>query len=239
MGRHALRITIVLGMLVTLLGGTGIFATFTDRATAGDNSVTTGERARAAELKIAAEDPSQYPAGTPLCMPAITPWQDDTTTGQFTAGSLHPGDNLQPAYLCLWNAGTATLTLTASAIGLADEDVDCTGDEAAAGDETCGLDETTGLPQAGELSPLVAVDIDRTDCSDPSTVIGNGTPAVLSQFDAQTVQLGGAATGNTMPPDQIICLRLQGSYSTGSETQAQLAQSDRVTWKFAFDGTAQ
>ena len=49
MGRHTLRITIVLGMLVTLLGGTGIFATFTDRATGGQATVSSGARPKAAE----------------------------------------------------------------------------------------------------------------------------------------------------------------------------------------------
>ena len=62
---------------------------------------------------------------------------------------------------------------------------------------------------------------------------------MLSQFDNQVVQLGNAATGNTLAPNEIVCLRLLASYTTGSETQAQLAQSDRVTWKFAFDATAQ
>src|SRR5690348_3456865 len=152
MGKQTLRITIVLGMLVTLLGGTGIFATFSDRATAGDNSVTTGERARAADLKIAPADPSQQPAGATLCLPATTQWTDDTTTGQFTAGSLHPGDNMGPSYLCLLNAGTAPLIVNASVIDLVDADVDCTGDEAAAGDTTCGIDQTTQQPQEGELS---------------------------------------------------------------------------------------
>jgi predicted ribosomally synthesized peptide with SipW-like signal peptide len=35
MGRQSLRIVMVLGVLVTLVGGTGIFAAFTDRATTG------------------------------------------------------------------------------------------------------------------------------------------------------------------------------------------------------------
>src|SRR5215470_6940644 len=104
MARQSLRIVIVLGALITLVGGTGIFAVFTDRATAGNNSVTSGERPRAAELKIAPEDPSQHPAGAALCSPAVTPWDDDTTTAQFTVGSIQPGQNMQSAYLCLWNA---------------------------------------------------------------------------------------------------------------------------------------
>jgi hypothetical protein len=45
--------TIGLGSLVTLMGGTGIFAVFTDRATTGTSKVDSGARASAADLKIA------------------------------------------------------------------------------------------------------------------------------------------------------------------------------------------
>ena len=79
MGRHTLRITIVLGMLVTLLGGTGIFATFTDRATTGTSTITSGERPKAADLQIAAANP-------------------DTSTGVFNCGT-YADDLLQPHQL--------------------------------------------------------------------------------------------------------------------------------------------
>jgi predicted ribosomally synthesized peptide with SipW-like signal peptide len=238
MGRQTLRITIVLGMLVTLLGGTGIFATFSDRATAGDNSVSTGERAKAADLKIAADDPSQRPAGQGLCLPASTPFSDDTTTAQFTAGAIQPGDHLQPAYLCLRNAGTGALTVNASVLDLVDADTDCTGDEAAAGDATCGLDQTTGQPQDGELSPLLLIDIRTIDCSDPGTTIGT-SEHTLSQYGAQPIQFTAGAAGFVLAPNTIACLQLEASYPTPTETEAQLAQSDRATWKFIFQGTVQ
>jgi predicted ribosomally synthesized peptide with SipW-like signal peptide len=239
MGRQTLRITIVLGMLVTLLGGTGIFATFSDRATAGDNSVTTGERAKAADLKIAAVDPSEQPAGATLCVPATTTWSDDTTTAQFTAGSIQPGDHLQPAYLCLLNAGTGPLSVNASVLDVVDADIDCTGDEAAAGDTTCGVDQTTLQPQDGELSPLLVIAMSAFDCSDPGTTFGPGTEHALSQYGAQPIQFTAAATGFVLAPNSVACLRLQATYPTPTEAEAQIAQTDRVTWKFAFDATAQ
>ena len=239
MGRQTLRITIVLGMLVTLLGGTGIFATFTDRATAGDNSVTTGERARAADLKIAAYDPSQALAGQTFCLPATTQWDDDTTTAQFTAGSLQPGQHMGPAYLCLLNAGTAPLMVNASVLDLVDADTDCTGDEAAAGDDTCGIDQTSQQPQQGELSPLLLIDLTAISCSDPGTAIEGGTEHTLSQYGAQQIHFTPGATGISLAPNTVACLKLQAFYPTPTETEAQIAQSDRVTWKFAFDATAQ
>jgi predicted ribosomally synthesized peptide with SipW-like signal peptide len=239
MGRQTLRITIVLGMLVTLLGGTGIFASFTDRATSGDNNVTTGERPRAADLQIATYDPSGAPAGTTFCLPATTLFDDDTTTGQFSAGSLQPGENLQYAYLCLRNHGSATLDVTASSIDVVDADVDCTGDEAVAGDATCGIDQATGLPQAGELSPLLQFTIDVVDCSDPGTVIVPGDSLTLAQWDMSPIQFTAPPTGGPLLPDAVACLRLGGSYPTPAEDVAQRAQTDQATWKFAFDGTAE
>ncbi|HJP88318.1 MAG TPA: hypothetical protein VJ850_04720 [Candidatus Limnocylindrales bacterium] len=242
MGKQTLRITIVLGMLVTLLGGTGIFATFSDRATAGDNSVTTGQRPRAADLKIAAVDLSQLPAGATICSPAATNFTDDTTTGQFTGvgiGAIQPAVNLPDAFLCLLNAGSANLDITASAIDLVDADIDCTGDELAAGDTTCGLDQTTSQPQAGELSPLIRIAIDRVDCSDPATVIDQGGATSLDQYAAQPLHLDGSPTPGPLTPQEVACLRLRASYPTPTENQAQLAQTDQVTWKFAFDATAE
>jgi predicted ribosomally synthesized peptide with SipW-like signal peptide len=238
MGRHALRITILLGILITLVGGTGIFATFTDRATAGQNDVTTGSRPRAADLKIATEDPSQLPAGTPLCPPATTMYFDDTNTAQLNAGSLQPGQNLQLAIVCLWNQGSGDLDITASAIDLLDADIDCTGDEAAAGDTTCGLDQTTQQPQAGELSPLLLIDIDRVDCADIGTVLEDNASQTLDQYNDEPVRMGPGAAVPPLAPNEYACLMVRGSYPTPAEAVAQRAQSDQVTWKFAFDATA-
>ena len=47
---------------MTLIGGAGIFAVFTDRAKTGSSSVTSGERASAADLLIASS-----PTGPPDC----------------------------------------------------------------------------------------------------------------------------------------------------------------------------
>ena len=39
MQRHMLRLTLILGVMVTLLSGTGVFAVFTDQASGGTNTV--------------------------------------------------------------------------------------------------------------------------------------------------------------------------------------------------------
>ena len=234
MGRQALRITILLGVLVTLLGGTGIFAVFTDRATAGENSVTSGERPRAADLQI--EVPTVH-AATGLDCEADGDangefFSDDTTTAQFTATNVQPNSTVGGAFVCIRNAGSATLAVTSTAIELHDLDTACTGDEAAAGDTTCGLDGQEA-PQLGELSPLLTVEMERVGCDDPSFMpYANNDPVALSEFTAEPIE-------SSLGPNQIACVRIQLAYPAVAEEAAQRAQTDRSTWRFAFDATAQ
>jgi predicted ribosomally synthesized peptide with SipW-like signal peptide len=234
MGRHTLRIIMVLGVLVTLVGGTGIFAVFTDRATAGQNSIVSGPRAQAADLKIA-QGAYPGPVGTEGVFCDSDPdadtllWEDDDmTTAQFTAIGVQPGADLGVSYVCLHNNGSAALALTASAIDVSDLDVECTGDEAAAGDATCGAD-------AGELSPLLGVDIDLVNCSSPAVVITDSPAEYLDSFTDQLV----TAPGVGIIAGDTWCLAIHVTYPTpADEAIAQRAQTDQVTWRFAFDGTA-
>jgi predicted ribosomally synthesized peptide with SipW-like signal peptide len=53
MERRTAFAIMAIGVVVTLLGGTGIFAVFTDRAETGKGSVTSGELPHAADLQIA------------------------------------------------------------------------------------------------------------------------------------------------------------------------------------------
>jgi hypothetical protein len=230
MGRHSLRIIMVLGVLVTLVGGTGIFAVFTDRATGGENTVTSGTRPKSADLRI---EPAILAGGVFECDGDADGflWQnDDTTTAQFTVTDVQPGNGLGDAYVCLKNVGSAVLSLNLSAIDQVDVETDCTGDEAASGDTTCGLDLANGDAQAGELRPLLTVEADRVECTapDPPTE----TPIALDAFSA--VNFDGLAPGG------IACFWIQLAYPTpATDADAQMAQSDAVSWRFAFDGTAQ
>jgi hypothetical protein len=229
MGRHSLRIIIVLGVLVTFVGGTGIFAVFTDQATAGDNSVSSGTRPSAADLRIEA---GQLAGGQISCdgdVDAILWDRDDITTGQFSASGIQPGADLGVQYVCLRNVGSAPLAVSASAIDLADIDTSCSGDEAAAGDTSCG----GGL--AGELSGLLLVDMDRVVCTSPAMPYIDNGPAPLSAMSP--ADLLGA--GSQLSADEIMCVRVNVTYpSTTAESFAQRAQTDTVTWRFAFDATA-
>ena len=221
----------VLGVLVTLVGGTGIFAVFTDRATGGDNAVTSGTRPKSADLRI---EPAVLDAATGgfNCDGDLDEllWQnDDTTTAQYTVADVQPGNSLGDAYFCIKNVGSAVLMLTASAIDVVDVETDCTGDEAASGDTTCGLDANNG-PQVGELSPLLTVELDRVECTAPQRP--TDTPIALDAYSA--VNFDGLA------PDGIACFWIELAYPTpATDVDAQVAQSDTATWRFAFDGTAQ
>jgi hypothetical protein len=219
MERQTLRITIALGMLITLVGGTGIFAVFSDRATTGTNSISSGSRPSAADLKIEANDIAC--AANPA---AFVFTQDDTTTAQFNAPALQPGSALTDRFLCLGNVGSASLDVTATAIDIADVDTACTGSEAAGGDQSCGSG-------SGELGALLRIAIDQIDCADvPTPTLGN-PDVILTEFTNEPVA--------TIPAGGVICVRISGAYPVpASEAEAQIAQSDTVTWRFAFDGTA-
>jgi hypothetical protein len=236
MGRQSLRIVLVLGVLVSLVGGTGIFATFTDRATGGTNVIQSSPRQAAADLKI---EPGSFPgSGAIDCDLAEDGQQwthDGTTTPAFQLQILDPGV-AQIAYICLKNVGSGTLDVTASAIDLVDLDIACTADEAANGDATCGLDGNDS-PQVGELSGQVKADIDVVACNNQSITVQDNDPAFLDEYTAAPTIGGGAAT--PMAPNAVACLKVVLDYPFDApEAGAQVAQSDKVTWRFAFDGTA-
>jgi hypothetical protein len=207
-----------LGAVVTLIGGAGIFAVFTDRATTGSSSVTSGERASAANLLIASS------TGPPDCGTYV----DDLVTDLITVTDAQPsGAQGTNRYICLKNAGSASLALSAAAIDLVDVETACTGDEAATGDASCGI--VGGVPGTGELASVLIVQFVVSDCG---------------LFERPTIDLPLADLEAGMPlgvpslaPDEVVCLRLSILYPTTTPAAAQIAQTDQVTWRFAFDGT--
>ena len=221
MGRHSLRLVMVLGALVTLLGGTGVFATFSDRATGGENSAVSGARQSAADLQIA---PATLVSGNFSC----GTYTENTTTPQIVASSLQPSAGLRgTGYVCLQNVGAAALNLTAQAISLTDIDTACTGDEAASGDATCGSNG------AGELSPALIAHVDVLNCTGGAAI--SGREDELS--DLATTRMGVGTT--SLAPTAVICLRLGIEYPlTTAEAIVQVAQSDTATWNFLFEGIA-
>src|SRR5262245_15907432 len=101
-GRQSLRLTILLGLLITADGGTGIFAVFTDRVTSGWNSAETGDRAKAVDVVLAT---ATFVNGGVAC---------DAFGHQLITGIIHV-EGIQPveyeasdvAYACVKNLGSA------------------------------------------------------------------------------------------------------------------------------------
>jgi len=240
--RQLLRGVMVLGIILTLVGGTGIFAVFNDRATTAGNDVSSGQLPHAADLQIAmATIGDQNLDGIPdvvcdgfsddMILPAgISAW--------FSLSDLQPGylSTETDAMICLHNAGSSSLELTASAIDLTDADIACTGDEAMSGDLTCGLDAAM-VPQGGELSPLISAHFLGMNCMDATVFGASGmnASAYLADLAVTPIAIDG---GFQLAPGATACYSVQLAYPDPvSAIDAQLAQSDQVTWRFAFDGT--
>jgi hypothetical protein len=228
MGRQTWRIVIVLGALITLLSGTGIFAVFSDRATTGAATITSGERARAADLKLALAAEID---GAVSCDPdsdGTVDALDDLVTPLFTAWDLQPGQSAGYQYLCLINAGSGALDATVTVIDLIDLEGGCTGDEEAAGDGACGPGDS------GELSPYILINVELVECQASSMTIKGRTESPAS-YAATPWDF----TDDAIEPGATACLRINSQYRPDvTEAQAQLAQTDQVTWRFAFDVTA-
>lgn len=226
MGRQALRITILLGILITLVGGTGIFAVFTDRATTEANDVTSSALGKAADIQMAVDPTPHDPQVSPPF--ECGTYTEDLATGLFSF-TTSPGSG-NDANVCIRNTGTADVALTMTAIDLTDTDVDCTGDEAAFGDTSCGGNDV------GELAPLVYVAAIVYQCSGGGSLTGLGGQTTLAVLASSTLELGSVPAGQ----ERCIVVRVGESAAgaTGTTVEdTQIAQSDKATWRFAFDGT--
>ena len=215
MRRSILLSMVMLGGVVTAVAGTGTFAPFTDRATSGPNSVASGARPKAADLKIA------YPVSDySACRNAATTYVDDSTTPGLQVADAQPGMD-QSTNFCLKNGGASTLTVSSTTVDLVEVDTACTGDEAEV-DTTCG---NNGL---GELGSVLFWTMYRVSCTD-----GSGPGVFGGSLAAPT-----PAGLGTLAPDEIGCFLVYVNYPLNrTADDVQRAQSDTATWKFAFDAT--
>lgn len=221
-GHQSLIRAMALGAVISLAGSTGIFAIFSDRAFTGTNSVTTGARPTpppdVTYLRIAeTSNPGQYPVtcGT---------FSDDIATGLFTISDFQVG-SYPYSIVCLENAGTTTLSLSATTLDLVDTDTGCSVGEAEAGDSSCGGD------QLGELSYGLWAFLNRPDCA--SGYVAGGA----EHLDLATMRTSSLAIpGDALTPGEIACVYV-GLGLVGDETLFNLTQSDQVSWRFAFWGT--
>jgi hypothetical protein len=219
--RPLLATVAAFGAVVTLAGTTGVFAVFTDRATTGQNSWATKSLPHAADLQLAT---STLDVGTTWVATCGT-FTDDLESGIVTMSNAAPGDGFNTDFLCVKNAGSQTVDVKTSAIDVSDVDTACTGDEAAV-DESCGSAPAGQPENPGELSPLVKLSLHVADCADANQ--GGAGIGVLANLTGATV--------TSLAPGEVTCVRFDTSYDP-TEAEAMAAQSDTVTWRFAFDGT--
>ena len=133
---------------------------------------------------------------------------------------LQPGVATSPVEICLRNKGSATGTLFGSVVDRVDVEIACTGDEPSV-DQTC-------VPGAmGELgSVLLIVGALRPGCS------GAAGTALSASFNeaAIPIRLG------ELKKNAETCVQLRLDYPSTTPALATLAaQTDRLTWRYAFD----
>ena len=218
MRRSILLTFLALGAVLTAIGGTGLFAALSDTARTGTNSVRTASLPGSADLQLATATTS---SGATVC----GTFSEDLTTGLFTATDVKAGTFQPMRSFCLKNLGSRTVTVSAMVESLTDVDVDCTGDEAASGDTTCGTN------QAGELSALVNLQYLVTDCN-AQTILNSPPPNGKLNTMTTAKPLG------TLAPNAVGCYRADLFYPDDGSVNVQKAQSDEITWRFAFTGQA-
>lgn len=210
-----------LGLLISLLGSTGLFAALTDSAFTGENQVDSAPLDGSADLQLATA------AFVGLDLECGT-FDDDLATGLIMATDLPELMQVQ-SYFCIRNVGSQPVDLTAGAIDLVQADPACTGDEADLGDASCG-----DPGDDGELAAVLNLLWQTSPTCDNSgwVPVSPGASGTLADHVAGPVDLASLASG------QSRCLQLGATIAHETATLVQVAQSDSATWRFRFTGTA-
>lgn len=217
MRRSSLVTLTVLGALICLIGGTGLFAALTDTANTGPNTVDSAALAASADIQVAQ---GFIPAVTPPNN-GCGPFSEELATGLFTASNVGPGYGSGTKHFCVRNVGSQPVNISALATELVDVDVTCSGDEAEF-DETCGGDK------AGELSGVLRITYQAIRCTDGGSA-GDLQNQILNQNASTPAILGSLAVGQT------LCYFVGIAYPSATPADAvQGAQSDRATWRITF-----
>ena len=217
MRRSSLLTLAALGALISLVGGTGLFAALTDTARTGTNTVDSAALAGSADIQLATATRVNAPPFTITC----GEYSEDLASGFFAAQDVTVGHQSPYSYLCIRNVGSQSVFVGALAEELTDVDLACTGDESLHGDTTCGGD------QAGELSAVLRLSYFRNECEGGS---GSGQSMNLATNSTSTAFFPG-----TLAPGEAACFSVAFDYPTTATDEAvQRAQSDRATWRFKF-----
>jgi hypothetical protein len=224
MRRTSLLTVSAIGLLVCLLGGSGLFAALVDMADTGPNTITTAPLPGSADLQLAPiipdpSDPAQNVCGT---------FSDNLATGLFSVASGTPPFSASNS-ICVRNVGSQAVSISVGAFDLTDVDTACTGDEAAAGDLSCG----GSADGSGELSEVVNVIFFNADCTGSPTA-GDYGLNTLDTLVGTVIPLSASLASNG-----TVCYYVEAGLGAGAtSTQLQVAQSDSTAWRFRFEGVA-
>jgi hypothetical protein len=213
MRRPVLLTLAAVGGMIVLLGGTGIFAALSDTARSGTNSIDTNALPPSSDLRIA--DATLDPVDGMSC----GSFSDDLTSALITI-SGEPGAGAQERLYCLRNVGSQWVNLTVQVEQVDDIEIGCTGDESIY-DTSCG----SGFGEVGENTVVWHRQI---SCSANPIEATEGI--LFRQHQTTPMSLG------TLGPDETRCFGVTISQFDQMGIQSQQAQSDRLTWRFAWTG---
>lgn len=218
MRRPVLLTIMTLGLIITLLGATGIVAVFTDTADTGNSSVASGERARSADIQLGVYD---------IFSQTCVSYANSRTTGFYSFSNSQPESSFSSSggdYFCIRNVGSESVTLSVSTFDLVDAELACSNEEPGVDPDgsTCGT--------VGELSQFLTARFDEITCSNGSSMLAPADGGV-STMQSTPVGLGTLSSGSER------CFNPLVRYQTANSTEATLSQTDQATWKFRFSGS--
>jgi len=220
--RPVLLTLAAVGGVIVVLGGTGIFAALSDTARSGTNSIESDALAASSDLQVAT---ASFANNVVTC----GTFSDDLVSSLFTI-SGPPGDETAAgAFYCLRNLGSQTVALTVLAEEFTETEIGCTGDEINF-DTTCGPG-LGGIDNPGELGNFTVVAHRGYPCT-PGEADSPGQFLLLSANATTPADLG------NLDPGVTRCFSSTIFQNSASPTQEQEAQSDRLTWRFAWTGQA-
>lgn len=135
-----------------------------------------------------------------------------------------PGSTTPVVEVCVANRGTAHGRLTMTAADAVDREVDCSPDEATV-DDTCTIGDLGDL--SGTVVQLATVD---PRCSKPPR-----SRAVSLQAPFTALPEDPLVLHESLHPQQVICVGLRLLYQPATFDDQVRAQSDVLTWRYAFD----
>ena len=133
---------------------------------------------------------------------------------------LQPGDRMPDVEVCLRNRGNATGIAWLRVIERGETETACTADEPT-------VDPTCAIGMAGELGDGLGVIVAlRAGCAGQASPIVRLPFGFLHQYPVPVAELR---------KNEVSCVILGLEYRVSTAQAAAASQTDRVTWRYAFD----